>query len=226
MIRIFFFSFILSLAFLACKNEPAPPAAAPNPETAATEATPTADKPAKSDFLATEITPAVTWVKPDYIELSDRSIVPLPGQGSDTTVIFLTRHGEKKEGKTSLSPLGGVQATRLANILRDAGIKTFYWSNNTEMQSAFHAASANEAELLNYNARDLDEFIKIILKNDKGSRVAVVGDMISVPEFMNRLLGGGPFPALGMDDYDDLYVIILKGNDVVDIWHAQMYKLQ
>lgn len=236
--RFNFILFCLSLVFMACQNSTEQASSETVEETTnntvadttetetSTTVEPISESQGNPNFVATKLTPDVMFVKDDHIILTDQSKVELPKPGDDKTVIFLTRHGQRKEGKTSLSPLGGVQATRLANILRDAELKTVYWNDNSSMQTGFHTATANEAELLNFNVQDLASFVGIIKKNDLGSRIMVVSDIITVPEVMNRFLNGGPFKTLGLDDYDDLYIMLLEGEEVADIYHTKMYKLQ
>lgn len=231
--RFIFILFCLSIVLSACQDqtEQAPTEAieesVTDTENQSSEAT-TQTKSVESNpnFVATTITPEVMYVKGNRIELTNQKVVTIPNGGGDTTLIFLTRHGERKQGKTSLSPMGGIHATRLANVLRDANLKTVYWNDNAGMQTGFHTAGANEAELLNFNVQDLGALVNTIKKNDLGSRLAVVSDIITVPEVMNRFLNGGPFKAIGLEDYDDLYIMVLKGEEVVDIFHTRMYALQ
>ena len=231
--RFIFILFCVSLVMTACQtsteqadNETVQETTKNSSTDANQGETPNEATTSNNNFVATEITKDLTYVKGDHLLLVDQTKVILPGPGSDSTIIFLTRHGERKEGKTSLSPMGGVQATRLANVLRDAQLKTVYWNDNSSMQTGFHTATANESELLNFNVQDLGSFVNLIKKNDLGSRIMVVSDIITVPEIMNRFLNGGPFKALGIDDYNDLYVMILAGEEVVEIYHTKMYKLQ
>ncbi len=211
--------------FISCQNEKSQESIAEATTTNQDSTAISEVETVESAFQAIEITPEVMFVKKEELILTNKVKVPLPGMDSDTTVILLARHGEREEGRTSLSQMGRMQAARMANILGEAGIKTFYWADNAGMQTGFHAASANEAELLNYNAQDLGAFINTILKNDSGKRIAVMGDIISVPEVMNRLLKGGPFKTLGIEDHNSLYILIMKGEEVLEVLRTEMYSL-
>jgi len=153
-------------------------------------------------FLSSIIVPVLSSNQSEQIETVSRSI-------------FLFRHAEKQknQGKNPhLTAKGKKRAINIANQLADKNISFIYSSNYLRTQeTATPLANKLNITLQNYNPRELENFAKHLLKL-KGN-IAIAGHSNTTPQLI-KLLGGDPDIYINEDQYNDLFQLVTKGDQV------------
>ena len=136
--------------------------------------------------------------------------------GSEESVFFLVRHGEKVDDSdgSPLTEQGQRRAEKLADLLRDSGVQTIY-SSDYERTRLTAAPLANELDLEVeiYDHRNLEAFSKRLLS--RPGRYLVVGHSNTTPQLAG-LLGGEPGPDIQTMEYDRLYMLVHRPDGCVN----------
>lgn len=139
------------------------------------------------------------------------------------TNIWIVRHAENVATKTQdddpvLSPAGQKRADALAKELKRDNIKAIYV---TKYKRAALTARplAYKAKLLPkiYDATDIGNFAKTILRNFKGSNVLIIAHSNTVMPLLDAFGAEMPFTTLDEQDFDMLFKITVKDNGKVDL---------
>lgn len=133
-------------------------------------------------------------------------------------MIILTRHAERADAGTpaataamtaandpALSDVGKARATRLAAMLKDAGIVAVYTTEyKRTMDTGAPVAAAAVVTPTVVPARDMAALIARLKAHATGT-VLVVGHSNTVPEIIKAL--GGPTVTIDDADYDNLFFL-------------------
>ena len=137
-------------------------------------------------------------------------LVAVAPSASAQAPLFVVRHAEKAEGGDAkdpdLSEQGRARATRLAEMLRDAGITSIFVTElKRTQQTAEPLAKAAHAPVEIVTAKDPAALVaKVTAKKESA---LIVGHSNTVPEII-KLLGVQITVSLRETDYDNLFVVI------------------
>ena len=124
-------------------------------------------------------------------------------------VIYVVRHGEKtgNDGDPDLTAQGRERAGNIAAILKKTGIGQVYTSKTARTrQTAAPTAAALGLPLKEYDARQPEKMIEEL--KAAGGNALVVGHSNTVGKLVT-LLGGEAGTAIGDDEYDRLYQLVV-----------------
>lgn len=127
--------------------------------------------------------------------------------------IYLVRHAEKQKVKTnpSLTQCGATRAKQLASILEKANIESVYSTNyNRTMETAQPTAEQQKLEVKNYAPDQLEQLVIELTQQKKNT--LIVGHSNTTPQ-LAQLLSKQNTNELSEQEYQELYLIQIKGND-------------
>jgi broad specificity phosphatase PhoE len=134
------------------------------------------------------------------------------------TVIVVVRHAEKSTDDPkdpSLSEQGSARANKLAEVLKDAGVKAVYTTQyKRTQQTGLPTATQSGMQLevrpaTKENAKSYSsDLLKEIQKKHKGQTVLIVGHSNTVPEIVKDITGLDVTP-IGENEFDRVYLITL-----------------
>ncbi|HVY80853.1 MAG TPA: phosphoglycerate mutase family protein [Steroidobacteraceae bacterium] len=136
-------------------------------------------------------------------------------RAATTTTVVLLRHAEKELvtiDDPPLSAAGERRAEKLAQMfgdVRGAGRLDGIYVTNTRraQQTAMPLALRLGAKpTVLAPSMDLGAVASQVLSEHRGGRVLIVGHSNTVPELV-RLLSGQTVPAIGDDEYDNIYIV-------------------
>ena len=135
-------------------------------------------------------------------------------------VIFLVRHTEQAgAGRTDppLTEAGKERATRLAEILKDAGINQIFvtkWIRT--VQTAEPIAKSLRIHTKVYERDDIDGFMARLRTEHPQDRVLIIGHSLPITPLI-KALGHPETIKIAPLEYDNLFVVIpkIKGNPLV-----------
>lgn len=124
-------------------------------------------------------------------------------------IVYVTRHGEKAEGKDpDLTAPGQARARSVAHLLRKAGITQVFSSTTKRTQQTAQPLAAQ----LNVPVQSYDPSKPaLVVEKIKTLKEAtlLVGHSNTVPELV-KLLGGGTVAPIGDDEFDRLYQLVIE----------------
>ncbi len=124
-------------------------------------------------------------------------------------IVYVTRHGEKAEGKDpDLTAQGQARARGVAHLLRKAGIKQIFSTATKRTQQTAQPLSAQ----LNLPVQAYDPAKPTVLVERIRALkepTLLVGHSNTVPELV-KLLGGGVVAPIGDDEFDRLYQLVIE----------------
>jgi 2,3-bisphosphoglycerate-dependent phosphoglycerate mutase len=131
-----------------------------------------------------------------------------------TTTVVVVRHAEKVLVTIADPPLtaaGERRAERLAAMFGDVrgagGLDAIYVTDTRRaQQTAMPLATRLGLRATTLPATDVDAVVSHVLKEHRGGRALIVGHSNTVPEIVHKL-SGAQVPAIGDDDYDNVYVV-------------------
>ena len=135
-------------------------------------------------------------------------LAPL-AQAAEPAVIYVVRHGEKtgNDGDPDLTAKGRIRATHIATILRKTGIRHIYTSKTARTrQTAAPTAALLALPVKEYDARQPEMMVEEL--KAAGGNALVVGHSNTVGKLVS-LFGGEPGTAVGDDEYDRLYQLLI-----------------
>lgn len=133
---------------------------------------------------------------------------------SNVTQIYILRHTEKEDDISENPPLSEAGKTRARywkQVLANIDINQIY---TTDLERNIQTA-ATLAE--NYHVKpemyyplsfDVVKFINEI----KGQKVLIIGHSNTIPDMVNRLIGGSIYPPMSHTDYEKLFLITINAN--------------
>lgn len=128
------------------------------------------------------------------------------------TLVFLTRHAEKRTGEgrdPDLTQQGSKRAKNLAYALSKSQLSAVYSTNyKRTIQTALPTASEQNLELTFYEPSP-EQLAASIVDIHLGEEVLVVGHSNTTPELL-AALGVEQQVAIKDDQYGDLFLVILK----------------
>ncbi|HEU4627396.1 MAG TPA: phosphoglycerate mutase family protein [Steroidobacteraceae bacterium] len=136
-------------------------------------------------------------------------------RAATTTTVVLLRHAEKELvtiDDPPLSAAGEQRAERLAQMfgdVRGAGrIDGLYVTDTRRAQQTAMplALRLGEKPTVLPAQEDLGRLTSRVLSEHRGGRALIVGHSNTVPELV-RLLSGQTVPAIGDDEYDNIYIV-------------------
>jgi phosphohistidine phosphatase SixA len=133
---------------------------------------------------------------------------------SAAVTVFLARHAERSGDMDSdppLSPAGRERAELLARMLADAGIRRIYTSELKRVQET----AAPLARKLGIAPQQIDgnDALVAAVRSLTSGAVLVVGRTSTIPDLI-AALGGPTIPRIAEDEYDNLFVLTISGQDV------------
>lgn len=136
------------------------------------------------------------------------------GASNAPYTLYLVRHAEKDLGTDpDLTPEGRARAKALVALMTEADPALVYSTNyNRTRQTAAPAALALELPIIYYDPSDLEAFADK-LKQDRQSAL-IVGHSNTTPQLVEALGGEPGTPIVEATEYDRLYVLNLRGDEV------------
>jgi len=132
--------------------------------------------------------------------------------------IYLVRHAEKENDGTrdpSLTTQGHVRALAIADMLTDKNLSKIYSTNyKRTQQTAAPTARRHGLDAISYDPSMLVDFAKTLIAS--AETVLVVGHSNTTP-YLVSLLSGQEFAALEEQQYDHMYVVLLKDDGRVEV---------
>lgn len=140
-------------------------------------------------------------------------VQPVWAELEDITRFFVVRHAEKADGQgdVHLSPRGVLRAQELVDALHRHRFAAVYsTTTNRTKETALPLAGRCALEVQFYPAKGeaMKTWAKEALLQHRGKNVLVVGHSNTVPEIV-KALSGEKVQALGHDDYDDLFEVVI-----------------
>ena len=204
-----FLFILLTFVFFACQNESAEQAPAEQENTP----TPAEAPPAKSTVLG-----KLVKIEGSQIELDNTKTVNL--DAADAVTLFLVRHAETMEGKTSLSGSGRSRTGQIASIFLGKNLSQVYADGNASMQTALAAAKGSEDVPFGIVKMDgTDDHAKNLVNNFKGKRVFMAMTAENMEILLNQL-SGKEFDVPN-EEYDNLFVVTAKNVGDAEVAHLK-----
>lgn len=208
--KIEFLFILLAISILSCQSEPAEQA--PTEETTA--------KPAKK--TGTTAVGKMVSIEGSTLTLDNTETIELANaENADVVSIFLLRHAETMQGKTSLSGPGRARTGLLASLFSGKGLTQVYVDGNASMQTGLAAAKGSEDcgfDIVKFDGTDM--FVKTILTNFKGKKVLVTFTAENLQVVLNQLAGEEKY-SIPTNEYDNLFVVTARGYGDADITHVK-----
>ncbi|NMM50407.1 phosphoglycerate mutase family protein [Marinigracilibium pacificum] len=135
----------------------------------------------------------------------------------ESTVIFLTRHAEKDTvGRDpELSEKGRKRVEVLTNMLKNVKFDAVYSTNYLRtIQTVRPIAELNSLVIMPYEAQmPPEKFSEQLLNDEKGNTILISGHSNTIPFIVNSLMGFSELGQLDENQYGDLFMIIISGNN-------------
>ncbi|MCH5720132.1 SixA phosphatase family protein [Niabella hibiscisoli] len=143
-------------------------------------------------------------------------------QKDSITRVFIIRHAEKAdEGSKdpSLSVIGKSRAAALAKILSKTKIDAIYSTPYKRTRETVAALSAQSGiPITDYNPMYMDTIASLVSGN-RGKTLVFVGHSNTVPLILNRLTKTKEYKDLPETEFDNMWILSLKGTELVDLVH-------
>jgi phosphohistidine phosphatase SixA len=137
-------------------------------------------------------------------------LLAAPTIAAAQAAVFVVRHAERADTSADslLSAEGQARASRLAAMLKDAGITQIYTTNlRRTVQTAAPLADALRLTATELPTTALDALVSRLQAATSRDRVLVVGHSNTVPEILKRLGIAEPI-TIADTEYDNLFVAI------------------
>ena len=129
----------------------------------------------------------------------------------EVATFILVRHAEKQMGdKPALTEQGEERAQRLAFMLERTELDAVYSTRTKRTRgTAGPTAASHGLKVIDYDARELQDFARDLRRLYKGKTVLVVGHSNSTPALANYLAQTDEFPRFSELDYTNFYVVTI-----------------
>jgi broad specificity phosphatase PhoE len=170
---------------------------------------------------------AMTFRFMSLVALALGGIVALSAAGSAQEAIFIARHTDPPPvlsfdeilDETPLSESGEQRAKLLAERLKDVGISAIYATETVRtQQTATPLAKTLGLEVRIHPLEDVDGLVKLLRSEHQGDRILVVGHWSTIPLIV-KALGHGEEVKIERSAYDNLFVVIPKGDQAPTVLH-------
>jgi 2,3-bisphosphoglycerate-dependent phosphoglycerate mutase len=137
-----------------------------------------------------------------------------------TLKVFVLRHAEKlnvdsNDKDPELSEEGKERATALAKTLKGEKIDSIFATNYTRTKlTGFPLADRIGISVKTYDPAQIKALAKQWAENAKGKNIVIIGHSNTVLGIIEAFGGAKPLPALTDDDYDYLFEMTVKGDNV------------
>ena len=134
-------------------------------------------------------------------------------QKSDAATLVFIRHAEKVDDGSrdpDLTKKGEERASRISSILDNkyGKINAVYSTNyKRTQQTATPTALKNNVNVVDYDPRTPNVFLKSLIRKHIGEVILIVGHSNSTPTLVNFVLGEDRFEALDESVYDTIFVV-------------------
>ena len=138
--------------------------------------------------------------------------------------VFLIRHAEQKHDVEDppLTDDGLNRAKEWATIFRDAGIDVIYTSKKVRTkQTGAPIADELNLPLKTMSRRDIDGLVNLVRKEHNDDVVLIVSHSKTVPRLVEAFVPSAEVPSIEQDDYDNLFVIVPKGENDATVLHLR-----
>jgi hypothetical protein len=163
----------------------------------------------------------LTYMSRTDLKVDNGQSIKLPAVAdTSVTTIFIVRHAENMEGKTSLTELGMNRAAALAALLEPAYLSYIYVSDNASMQTGLPVSKSNGCELDLFQAAQADGFLQYLLQNWHGRRVLLVARHDQVGNLLTSLTGDAKY-VVPKEEFDNLFLVIAKGMGNAEVRHLK-----
>jgi len=128
--------------------------------------------------------------------------------------IFLIRHAEQELDieDPPLTEDGFARAKTWATVFRDADIKMIYTSKKMRTkQTGEVIAEELNIPLQEVSRRDINGLVDQIRKEHADDLVLIVSHSKILPKILKAFAPFGEYPTIKPDDYDNLFIIVPKG---------------
>ena len=128
--------------------------------------------------------------------------------------IFLIRHAEQVHDVEDppLTEDGLGRAKTWATVFRDAGIKMIYTSKKMRTkQTGEVIAEELNIPLQEVSRRDINGLVDQIRKEHADDLVLIVSHSKILPKLLQAFAPFGEYPTIKPDDYDNLFIVVPKG---------------
>ena len=128
--------------------------------------------------------------------------------------IFLIRHAEQMHDVEDppLTEDGFGRAKTWATIFRDAGIKMIYTSKKMRTkQTGETIAQELNISSQQVSRRDINGLVNQVRKEHADDIVLIVTHSKLLPKLLKAFAPFGEYPTIKPDDYDNLFIIVSKG---------------
>ena len=123
------------------------------------------------------------------------------------TTVVLLRHADRQGTQDLLNQAGIDRAAELVHVLEKSGITAIFHSEAFRTQrTAQDTASHLGISPVQINSADVSGLVSVIVSNHAGETVMVVSHSNRVPDIIEEL-GGGEYPDIDHDEYDNLFVV-------------------
>lgn len=148
----------------------------------------------------------------------------LAAQKDSVTKVFIIRHAEKAQEASqdpSLSAIGKSRAASLARLLDATPIHLIYSTPYKRTRETVGELSNKKGvSVENYDPMDV-ETVKLLVRNNKGKNLVFVGHSNTVPVILNALTQTTKYKNLPESEFDNLWILFLKGDELVDQLHLK-----
>ena len=130
--------------------------------------------------------------------------------------VFLIRHAEQVHDVEDppLTDDGLIRAMSWATIFRDAGIDVIYTSKKVRTkQTAAPIADELNLPLKTMSRRDVSGLVNQVRKEHSDDVVLIVSHSKTIPKLVEAFAPSARGPAIEKGDYDNLFVIVPKGEN-------------
>ena len=199
----------LTIALFACQGEPAEQA---------TQNEDTAPKPVETSKSNSVVLGKMVNIEESNLVLDNSKNVALDAE--DAVTLFLVRHAETMQGKTSLSGPGRSRTGRVANLFLGKSLSQVYADGNASMQTALAAAKGSEDVPFGIIQMDgTDAQAKSLVTNFKGKRVFMAMTLENLEILVNQL--SGQTIDIPNEEYDNLFVVTARAVGDADVSHLK-----
>ncbi len=142
-------------------------------------------------------------------------------QKDSITKVFIIRHAEKADDGSKDPPLseaGKNRAAALAKTFSKTRIDGIYSTPYKTRETVSVLSAQTGVSVVNYNPMDT-EAIWSLVRNQKGKNLLFAGHSNTVPLILNRLTQSEGYKDLPETKFDNIWILLLKGTELVDLIH-------
>lgn len=138
-----------------------------------------------------------------------------------TSTYFLIRHAEKvrtnlTDANPDLNEIGIQRAQKWKEIFQYIDIQSIYSTNFIRtIKTVEPITKEKNIEISIYHPTKID--FEVFKKETLGKNILIVGHSNTIPQWVNKLIGQEKYHEIADDQFSHLYIITIKGNQIVDL---------